>query len=220
MRARLAPAMIAAVPALALTGFGAFTANSSVRAVTVVAGAVAIAVAGLVRGAGRRIEPALWASWGGSPTLQRLRWRTRDAGVVERLHERMRSRLGATLPNAREEVADPLKADQRYEEALTTLRTRTRDRQKFHLVVHENVEYGFRRNSLGIRRYGLGIAVGSCALSLFLSARSEDWRQWLISAVIALFGVIYWAKVVTPGWVRAAAELYADRLLEAIDLLE
>jgi hypothetical protein len=31
--------------------------------------------------------------------------------------------------------------------------------------------------------------------------------------------LLYWSKIVTPSWVREAAEVYSDRLLEAVDTL-
>ena len=44
-----------------------------------------IVVCGLVRAAGRRLEPALWASWGGAPTTRRLRFREDNSLLPSRL---------------------------------------------------------------------------------------------------------------------------------------
>ena len=95
---------------------------------------------------------------------------------------------------------------------------------RFRLVFEENVHYGFRRNMLGLRRWGLGIAVAVlaiCALAFAFTdgTTSELLRAWAwpgaLSAVMALF----WWRVVTPDWVRLPADAYADRLLEALDAL-
>src|SRR6266508_3308648 len=74
-RARLAPALLAAIPALAVLGASALSPETTVRLLGVALGAIGLAVCGLVRDHGRQIEPDLWASWGGNPTLRRLRWR-------------------------------------------------------------------------------------------------------------------------------------------------
>jgi hypothetical protein len=39
--------------------------------------------------------------------------------------------------------------------------------------------------------------------------------RWLVPGFTGLFCATFWLVVVRPPWVRRAAELYADRLLEA-----
>ena len=43
--------------------------------------------------------------------------------------------------------------------------------------------------------------------------------RWRASALVAAVLLVFWRSFVTADWVRRAAELYADRLLEAIHLL-
>lgn len=86
-------------------------------------------------------------------------------------------------------------------------------------VFNENADYGFRRNSLGIRPFGLAIAAASFLLSLGLSLTSDDPVSWIITAGVSAVLAVYWWRVVTDEWVRDAAEAYADRMMEALETL-
>ena len=107
-KARLAPAALAATPAVALIASVAIAPIQTGSAAAVVAGAMGVLICGVVRDFGRRLQPELWASWGGSPTTQRLRWtNAADQGAVERLHRRMNTLLDNRLPTRDEEAAHP-----------------------------------------------------------------------------------------------------------------
>ena len=93
-------------------------------------------------------------------------------------------------------------------------------RRRFRLLARENADYGFRRNSLGIRLVALWIAAVATGVSLVLAiVREYEWSRWAISAAVGVAALLYWSKVVTPSWVREAAEVYSDRLLESVDTL-
>jgi hypothetical protein len=180
-------------------------------------------VCGIARDAGRRLQPALWFSWGGSPTVQRLRWRgSADRGRVQRLHGRVSEASGIDLPSEVEEEADPSGADAVYEDAIEVLRNRTRDHSRFPLVFEENMEYGFRRNVLGLRPIGRVVALAGVVTSgvLFaVSDRTGRWSRWGVAEAICIAALVFWMFVVRREWVRTPAEAYADRLLEAADTL-
>lgn len=219
--ARITPGLIAAAPALCVAGVGGLTDDPGIRALAVLSAALAVVLAVVVRSAGRRLESALWASWGGSPTVRRLRWRgAGQTDTVERLHARMNELLSERLPDRDEEASDPERADRRYEEAIAVLRERTRDEARFRLVAKENADYGFRRNSLGIRLVALWIAAIATGTSLVAAfVRGDEWGRWGIATIVGVAALFYWSRIVTPNWVREAAELYSDRLLEAVDTL-
>lgn len=195
------------------------------RLVGVAGGAAALALCGLVRDRGKRLEPALWASWGGNPTVQRLRWRDADdQDAVRRLHARINALLDEPLPDANAEAKDSAAADRCYSEAVAVLREHTRDTARFRLVFAENMEYGFRRNALGLRPFALFIAAIALAVSgAFLLWGGGDtagrWARWGISGGISAALLVYWWGIVTPEWVRRPAELYADRLFEGVETL-
>lgn len=206
---------------IALFGAGAFSLETGAGLLSLLVGAAGIAVCGVVRGLGRRLQPALWSSWGGSPTIQRLRFSgAADTEAVHRLHARIAPLLDFPLPTAEEEAAAPERADAAYDDAVTALRELTRDTAKFRLVFAENVEYGFRRNCLGLRWIGLLTSLTAVGISigvLLAHGRygTSNLLHWIIPAGVGAVGAGFWTRVVRPEWVRDAAESYADRLFGA-----
>lgn len=158
--------------------------------------------------------------------MRRLRWHNApDARIVQRLHDRIDEVLGdPLLPTTEEEAADSVDADNRYNEAVAALRERMRDSNRFRLLLDENMEYGFRRNALGVRPVALGIAGIVLALSAVFLAVSDAGVEsrlirWGSCGAMSLALLVFWWRVVGEDWVRRSAELYADRLLEALENL-
>ena len=219
-RARLAPAALAAAPPLVLAG-GALTAiEDQGSAIAFVLAALAVVLCGLVRGLGRRLEPALWESWGGAPTTQLLRWRgPSDRTTLTRRHALLAELIGEPLPTAEEERGDPDGADERYVMATTALRERTRSPEKFPLVATENAEYGFRRNCLGLRPFSIGTAIFTFLISTTLIFAVSASGRFIVPAVVSCVALLGLLTIVRPPWVRSAADLYAARLMEALESL-
>src|SRR5579884_1528525 len=142
-RARLMPAALAAAPAIVLLGGGIWRPSGAASVIAIVLGSIGILICGVVRAAGRRLEPGLWASWGGAPTTRTLRWTdSANRAATWRLHHRLARSVGHQLPTESEEAADPADAELRYSEAVAALRELTRDRDRFPLVSDEVAEYG------------------------------------------------------------------------------
>src|SRR5205814_9836356 len=129
-----------------------------------------LVLAQFTRDAGKRVEPELFALWGGSPTTRLLRHRdASNRTTLERWHGRLRMLMETVrIPTQAEEAADPQGADQVYQSCVAFLKERTRDHSKFALVFAENCSYGFRRNTWGLRRIGISstlvgmVVVGAC----------------------------------------------------------
>ena len=187
--------------------------------------AVGLVACGLVRDRGRHVQMGLWQNWGGSPTTRRLRLVGSDEPrAAARIRSRVEAVTGWPLPTQDEEREDPTDADRRYEEAVSALRERTRDHERFPLVFEENMDYGFRRNTLGIRPVGSLVSLVALAASVALlivddGSVASHFGRWGASALVAAVLLVFWRGFVTAGWVRHAAELYADRLFDAIHLL-
>ena len=221
--ARLAPAYLVFSPAVVLVvvlALGSSSWWSRLGGVLAACGAPLL-VAQWGRSGGRGKQPELLASWGGQPSTQLMSFSTGgSAATVEHRHELVERATGIALPDAAEEERDPAAAAERYEIAVADLRERTRDEAQFPLVMKENVAYGFRRNLWGRRRYGLAVAglvlVVSGALALIAASGNElvSWAGAAFAAGFAALALVVWLTVVTPGWVREAAEAYATRLLE------
>src|SRR6266496_2866271 len=154
-RARLFPGFLVTLPIsmLAVVMFTTRPAWWSAAVVLFGASGVSYFGAQLVRRAGRRKEPALWASWGGAPTTQLLRFRGASNRVaVRRRHEQLaRVFPDMAVPDEAEESRDLQAADEHYETAIKALIERTRDPVRFARVFDENCQYGFRRNLWGCR---------------------------------------------------------------------
>lgn len=215
-RARLAPAVLAGLPALVLLAAGAVAPTRTASIVALVLGALGLVICGAVRDAGRAIQRDLWASWGGPPAVQRLRWHgPDDHDVVARRHAQLAQILGEPLPTEDEEASTPKAADRRYEYAVEALRELTRPTDQYPLVFAENVEYGFRRNCLGLRPVGMGIAVTGLVVSGLLLLSEGLAARFVVPLAAAAMGLVWWRRHVTPSWVRTAAERYAIQLMAA-----
>jgi hypothetical protein len=123
----------------------------------------AFVLAQLARDAGKAIEGPLWASWGGPPTVRMLRHRdtTIPPGSKSLLHRHL-IELGIVdwLPSEAEEREDTDRADAAYLTCADWLRRKAlelKSKAPFDVVHSENIWYGYRRNILGIKSYGLTI---------------------------------------------------------------
>jgi hypothetical protein len=220
-RARLAPAALAAGPPVALAGGSVLALERSGGIVGFLLAALLLGLCGLVRGRGRMIEPRLWAQWGGPPSTAMLRWSgTVSEHTQRRRHSLLESVLDEALPTQSEEGADPEDADRRYETAFGALRDLTRSRTAFPLVAEENAEYGYRRNALGLKPAALAIAAATGITAIALAAIDHAPGHFLPAAAVAATATVAWAVVVRPAWVRAAADRYAERLLETCESLD
>jgi hypothetical protein len=220
-RARLAPAALAAGPPIVLAGGSVLELERNGGIVGFLLAALLLGLCGLVRARGRSIEPLLWAQWGGPPSTAMLRW----SGPVSehtqrRRHSLLESILREALPTRAEEEGDPEGADRRYETAVAALRDLTRSRTAFPLVAEENAEYGYRRNALGLKPVALAIAAATGVAAIALAALDHAPGHFLPAAAAAAAAIATWALVVRPAWVRAAAERYAERLLETCESLD
>ncbi|MEU1440906.1 hypothetical protein [Streptomyces mirabilis] len=229
-RARLAPGLLALLPisvALAVLGLSkAPVVVSIITALSLAGGPIVLAE--LVRHQGRKVQESLWASWGGSPTVQKLRLRQEGKNSLQRetWRKAVSSVTGIELSSARSERANPAKADEAIEVAIGQIRNLTRDEAKFPLVRAENRSYGFHRNLYGIRWTGRSsaflVVLGVLAYMLWLANFDHQPALTLVNVLALLSTVvclaIWW---ILPSAVRmeSAAERYAYELLQAAVVL-
>lgn len=240
LRARTYPALLVVLPVgvvlFAWVPDGSFLEGGVISLLATGVGTALLAQWG--RDAGKRKELELWKSWGGPPTTRLLRFRdTKNPVLLRVLRTKLEAITQVKLPSQEEETADPSGADELYEAAVSHLRELTRDRSKFPLVFEENVNYGFRRNLWGRRPVGLSVALlaaaGTWAILVY-SASCPPGEAWVkqviespdvadvtrvVGAVANTIAIAIWVWIVTPGWVRIAAEAYAERLLSAVHIL-
>lgn len=168
---------------------------------------------------GKHLEKRLWRDWGGPPTTRFLRHGNHEFNEVtrDRVHEKLRS-LGLKVPTREEQEQDERAADKYYESSTEELIRRTRDDKKFPLVFKGLVEYGFRRNLLGLKTFGVILALASLASDSWVTYSS--WSPDNPPAVAIVAGLITaglllaWTTWVTEHAVKLAANRYARFILE------
>jgi len=184
------------------------------------------ALAHFVRYRGRVTEVKLYKAWGCKPTTYLLRQSNNiiDSVTKRRYYNYFESNIdGWVTPNSELEVHNPAEADSYYESASRWLLEKTRDKKKFALLFKENVSYGFRRNCLGIKWYGVLLSLVSVVFMSTALLKPEllaiqanpsfIMTSIFVSSVLAL----WWLALVSPSWVKDSAESYGIRLLASCE---
>lgn len=237
--ARLYPALLALLPLLVL-----IMVIYSPQA-TALTGAVTVAVScgglylttNLSRELGKRLEERLYCEWGGKPTTQLLRHRdkTIESVTKRRYHSFLASKINEAFPDKDQEINNPDAADDIYQSGIRWLLNHTRpdDSKKFDLIFKENVAYGFRRNALGLKSFGMTVALGSLLWAsvaqgvLFspghpvvdLAALSQMPETATAPLIVSAAMIAVWVLFFTKTSARTAAFTYAEILLRACDSL-
>lgn len=230
-RARLQPALLALLP-VGLVALVLFPGLES-KAATLLGiaayfgGATWLTQVG--RDRGKRLEPELFQSWDGIPSVSMLRHRDTRLNTITK--ERYHAFLSANVPNLKipgvdEESRGPSAADDIYGSANDWLLRATRGKEASKLMFEENMNYGFRRNFWALRPIALVVDIGLIAtivgLTLFNRNIQASFAEISMATLIA-FAVVGVHMVIvvsaTKRWVRVAAEAYAKQLLSACDSL-
>src|ERR1700722_554662 len=223
--------VLAPLPVLVVCLFGSdHLAVSSLVSVLGFCG-IGFAMSRVVRNAGKRLQDTLFLKWGGTPSVQLLRHRDShfDRLTKERFHRVLEKGMGTAMPDALRESQDQAAADDHYRAATVWLISQTQDSKRFPLIFRENIAFGFHRNCLGVRAYGICVSIICLAVALlhshtvtftppFLSLDKLD-----ISAVIAIgmaaMMLVAWIFWLTEAAARHSAFAYAERLIQACDAL-
>lgn len=219
LKARVYPALLAALPlVVSITLLWVHKPIDALLPAGASLGVIYL-LANIVRSRGQTIEKRLILKWDGLPTTSMLRYRSVENTVlVERYRSQLEKLLSITLPTRRQERQQPDRADEHYVAATRSLITRVRAKSRdFPLVQEENIQYGFRRNLLGLKPVAIGvIALSACADAIYLAIVGIDGR--LIAAVAVGIGMLtVWLAIVRPEWVHQAGRSYAERLFETLE---
>ena len=169
---------------------------------------------------GKRLESGLWRKWDGPPTTRFLRHGDGEFNPATRarIHAEL-SRMGLAVPTREEQDRDGAASDVHWEACTEELIRRTRDRVRFPLVFEGLVQYGYRRNLLGLKCLGLPLSVAGfavCSWRVWLTAPETPGAAVAASASVLCLGLIYiWVVWVRERTVAVAANRYARYLLEA-----
>lgn len=179
----------------------------------------------LGRDRGKKLESDLWIKWGGAPSTQVLRFRDNriNSLIKSKCHLIMSNLVDSELnPSPELEETSPETCDEIYAAWVKFLIGKTRDTKKYNLLFTENINYGFRRNSLGLKPFAISVLIlliaGTTTLNYvkfeFVNLRDLD---TLIALGILILPLLYWVLIVNETWVKIPAFAYAERLIESIE---
>lgn len=232
-QARLYPALLAGLPVIVMATV-LYGSNSIITAACTAAASCGglYLLASIARERGRRLEPILYEAWGGKPTTQLLRHRDQniEGPTKRRYHVFLSRTVSLQFPSESEEESNPVNADEIYQSAVRWLLNHTRDKIKHKMIFDENIAYGFRRNTYGLKAIGVGICLATPAWVLIsegivkvgkesgvlFNPASASTAVFISLAVSALM-LLVWLSYFTEKTVRNAAFTYAETLLRACD---
>lgn len=229
LKARVYPVVIALFPFVVLGASYSLEFQSYIQVFSSlgIVGALTYFISQIGRDAGKKKENALWNSWGGAPSIQlfRLRDRNIDTHTKARYHRKLLGVVSDTgIPDSAMENTEPEKADEIYWAWTNFLIAQTRDTKKYSLLFYENTSYGFRRNILGLKPFGVFLTVSLLTCNyLFWAIKNKSWNpiglplSFQISSAILFFILLIWLFIINSDWVKLTAFAYAERLCEAID---
>ena len=219
--ARLNPALILLLPAIlfVFVWFPAVWTQFGAIAAFVMACGVLYALTRYVRRLGHGVERKLGARIGRLHTAALL------SLVDDRLSASMKAKCrsyieahsGLTLPSIEQEESDPKSAADERLLAVKWLLEHTRPTAAATLLLDENISYGFARNLLGLKPYGLVTSGIVCLASvwLLLGTPSES-TTFLLGSVlcgVSFLALVVWLLLVTEKSVEKASQVYAEKIL-------
>lgn len=230
-RARVFPGLLVALPILVpiLWIFG--PENPYLTALLALGASCGVLywLANIARNRGKAIEERLVTKWGGMPTTLLLRHRDSflDSISTTRYHGQIKDKLGIALPDAASELADAAKADDLYRGATKLLIEKSRGKGHA-LLLKENIAYGFQRNMLGMKPFGILTCICGIASGLIL-AKVVQFKPWHIeweklvepnasggmTLIVSLVLLVAWLTL-TEATVRRVGNVYAERLFESL----
>lgn len=230
MKARLYPMVLMFLPFAIVSIAFSYNVSSTAQSIGSLGGAACLSflLSQIGRDGGKKKEPALWRSWGGSPSVQILRISdyTLDTHTKQRYHKSLKSLCQVTELTTAQQLNYVELTDEVYKAWTQFLIGKTRDIAMFSLLYKENISYGFRRNLWGLKPYAIALIVAIMLGWYFLNSYlygsyipTAFPLQWLLANAGLLIVLLFWVFVVTKNWIKLVAFAYAERLMEACDRL-
>lgn len=227
IKARVYPAFLVLLPILILAIYYVTDFEMYYHYITALftVGFLTFVLAHLGRDKGKLKEENLFEKIGGKPTTQILRHSDSylDSITKSRYHKSLSTKVSdLIIPTKEEESENPSKADEIYNSCAKYVISKTRDTKKFDLLFKENINYGFRRNTYGLKSWAVFILIISLfthaiIASKYLSEISFQPSKDLIPYVAFIILGFFWLFIVSEKWVKLTAFAYAERLYESID---
>lgn len=235
LNARLAPMLITLMP-IGLAIISLFPNSSS--GLGLVIGAVSycgmlVLLSNLGRDLGKEKEKALFEKWGGKPTTIILNEKTSSFSKTEL--KAIQAKLAELTKTPLPEGASAEEENQVYDTWTSYLIANTRGdaHGQFKMVLAENINFGFRRNLLGLRWYGFWLAVAALIIiigdhSILTWGGAKAWQFDMLdlrpSAKSAILITVCTAWIfffiVKDDWVKLAGNAYAKQLVKSTYVLK
>lgn len=179
----------------------------------------------LGRDKGKALEKEMWKKWGGTPSTQVFRFsdKTIDKHTKTRYHKRLVGLTGiGESVNEEYEISSPNDVNEIYKSWSKYLISKSRDTKKYNLLFQENINYGFRRNLFGLKKFAIItiilLMLGSIVYSYIIGNYQFDFTLELIVTEIVLAVIlVFWVSIIKEKWIKSVAFSYAERLVETID---
>ena len=213
IRARLAPTLIVFSPwVLVLVTYVQSISPSllTTSAATVIFLALFYALSFAIRYFGLQIEDALWASWGGPPSV--ILMRETDDTFSQGTKSEMRVYLANVLSIENVAQSDWAEDVDRVQNAFRLVRQHIRQHNPDGLWTKHNTEYGFLRNLLGSWRLWFlnsALVATVCGLLWYVSSGKMLAVLSVLSIVSGLIAIIF-RICILPRATRTAAYSYAE----------
>lgn len=181
----------------------------------------------LVRNAGKNLETRLVKKWGGLPTTIILRHSdsTIETATKQRYYNYIEKHIpGIKIPTKEEELKDRKATDDIYISAVKWLIGNTRDTKKYNLLFNDNVNYGFSRNLLGLKPFGILFSVISFIINIVCFNNQYTINQFnkvpinvYIAFGVSIVYMLIWCFFISEQWLKSYGYAYARTLLETCD---
>nr|WP_314841394.1 hypothetical protein [uncultured Microbacterium sp.] len=221
LKARWLPAALVTVPLLVLMlstfELDALLGLAGPATASLVFGVVAGEIA---RSRGKVVELSLVRKWSGLPTTRSLRAISDSDPERRRRRGQVEAVSGRQLPNLLEQETDPSGSDSIIERAVRAALVvlRSEDGSGFEVLHNENISYGFRRNLLALRPFGIVVSVAALGFTLAITVFGV--LAWAVATPILLVQAVVgalWIAVATREWVREQAESFGERFFIVLD---
>ncbi|AYV68916.1 hypothetical protein C2I06_19795 [Niallia circulans] len=224
LKARISPAILTLLPLCLSTILWYPNLLDALNTTFTLAGIIIIlfVFSKVSRNMGFKKQKRLLKEWGGFPTTIMLRHTdpTLDPLTKERYHNFLKEKVpNIKMPTQEEELEDQEYYDINYNSAVAWLRENTRDKTIYPILHVDNANYGFARNTYGIKVIGIFVCILSIGLNVFgiyqkygISVLSVPFKFW-VSVSLSIVLLVIWLFLINKKWVRNYADAYARTLL-------
>ena len=221
VKARWLPAALVTVPIIVLM-ISTFELDALIGIVGPVGASLLFGVVAgeIARSRGKGVEVSLVRDWGGLPTTLSLRAIPVSDPHRRHRREQVEALSGRRLPSLLEQESAPSESDLIIEQVVRTALAvlRSEEGNGFDVLQNENISYGFRRNLLALRPFGLVIAVAAFGFTFAVTVLGL--LAWAVATPIlviqAAVGVL-WLAIARRDWVKEQAESFSDRFFIVLD---